>query len=71
MVESKKEYTVLAGPIKFVNKKDTREQRTHSILERTEADGKKIFALHTRFYRDGKEEKQATKIMENLDTALV
>ena len=65
------DYTVLAGPIKFVNKQDSREQRTQAITEKTDADGKKTYALHIRFYRDGREEKRATQIVEDLNTALI
>lgn len=65
------DYTVLAGPIRFVNKKDTREQRTQAITERTGPDGAKTYALHTRYYREGREEKRATQIVEDLNTALI
>lgn len=65
------DYSVLAGPIRFVNKNDSREQRTSAITERTGSDGSKTYALHTRFYKEGKEEKRATQLVEDLNTALI
>ena len=65
------DYTVLAGPIRFVNRQDSREQRTQAITERSTPGGAKTYALHIRYYKEGREEKRATLIMEDLSTALI
>jgi hypothetical protein len=64
-------FAVLAGPIRFVNKMDTRDQRTQSITESTSVDGAKTYALHIRYYKEAREEKRGTNIMEDLETALI
>ena len=63
--------SVLAGPIRFVNKLDTRDQRTQSITESSNVDETKTYAVHIRYYKEGREEKRGTNIMEDLNTALI